>query len=145
MSTKKDNKLALKGPLSSIEVVNQRIASLKHIEDKVYKTTGKVPGFSSNIQTETNVSELIKMYSSVSGREKAYNEAAADLGLETYPLFKLEGGTGADYAADVKLRIAIINNQATLDELNAIKKELTELMGTEDRLQLLSQRLQKLS
>lgn len=128
-----------------IEAVNKQIEKLKHISDSVYKTNGKVPGFSTNLQNETNVSELIKMYSSVAGREAAYNSAALELlGSEaTYPVFKLEGATSLDYKADIRLRIDIINNKTRLDELTAIKKEYTELMDKQDRMKLLAKKLEK--
>jgi hypothetical protein len=144
MSNKKDKGvLALTGVLGGIDLVNQRIADLKHIQESVYKTTGKISGFANKIQDETNISELIKMYSSVAGRAASYNAAAKDLELTTVPVFKLEGSTVKEYKHDVQLRIAIIANKETLDELNAIKKEYTELMDKEDRMALLAKRLEK--
>jgi len=129
-----------------IELVNKQIEKLKHISDSVYKTNGKVPGFTKNIQDETNISELIKMYSSVAGREVAYNNAALELlGTEaTYPVFKLEGATSADYKTDIRLRIDIINHKTRLDELTAIKKEYTELMDKQDRMKLLAKKLESI-
>lgn len=126
-----------------IEAVNKAIESLKHITDSVYKTSGLIPGFAKNIKDETSIEELIKMYSSVSGRAKAYAEAAEDLlGPDsTYPAFKLNGATVADFKSDIKLRIDILNHKAKYDELVAIKKEYTELMDKQDRMKLLAQRV----
>jgi hypothetical protein len=135
--------LALTGVLGGIELVNQRIADLKHITESVYKTTGRVQGFPNKIQDETSISELIKMYSAVAGRGASYDAAAKDLNLTTVPVFKLEGGTVKEYKHDVQLRIAIIANKETLDELNTIKKEFTELMDKEDRMALLAKKLEK--
>ena len=130
-----------------IEAVNAQIAKLKHISDSVYKTSGRVAGFSNNIQTELNVTELIKMYSSVKGRANAYNDAAEELlGADaSYPVFKLEGNSVEDFKADILLRIDIISHKEKLDELTAIKKEFTELMDKEDRMKLLAKKLQKLT
>lgn len=144
MSTKtKTTALAVNGVLGGIELVNQRIADLKHIQESVYKTSGKVTGFPGNIQTETNVSELVKLYSSVRARKQSYDASADELGIQSLPVFRVDGGTLEDFAHDVKLRIAIIQNKETLDELNAIKKEFTELMDKEDRMALLAKKLEK--
>ena len=140
---KKDGVLALTGVLGGIELVNQRIADLKHIQESVYKTTGKIPGFPNKIQDETSISELVKMYSAIAGRDASYSAAADDLGLKTVPVFKIEGSTVKEFKHDVQLRIAIIANKETLDELNSIKKEYTELMDKEDRMALLAKKLEK--
>lgn len=139
----KTTTLVVKGVPEGIELVNQRIADLKHITESVYKTTGKVTGFPNKIQDETNIGELVKMFSSVAGREAAYRAAQEALELKTVPLFRVDGGTVAEFKHDIKLRIAIIANKETLDELNQIKKEYTELMDKEDRMKLLAKRLEK--
>lgn len=143
MATTKKAELAIVSVPTGIEAVNKKIAQLKEITESVYKTPGRVTSFSNNIKDETNISELIKMFSSVSGRAKAYDAASEELGLKTVPVFKVDGGTVAEFAHDIKLRIAIIQNKETLDELNAIKKEYTELMDKEDRMALLAKRLSK--
>lgn len=135
--------LAIKGVPEGIELVNQRIADLKHITESVYKTTGRVTGFPNKIQDETNIAELVKMFSSVAGRGAAYEAAQKTLELKSVPVFRVDGGTVAEFKHDIQLRIAIIANKETLDELNTIKKEYTELMDKEDRMKLLAKRLEK--
>jgi len=130
--------------VSGIEIVNQKIEALKHIQDKVYRTSGKLDGFSNSIETETNVMELIKMFSSVLARKKAYDESQQILELTTVPEFKINGFSLDDYKQDIQLRIAIIENKERLEELTAIKKEYTELMDKDDRMALLTQKLAKL-
>lgn len=143
--TKKALAVVPQDVFEGINIVNKEIDSLKHITDSVYKTNGNIPGFATSIHNESKIDELIKMYSSVAGREVAYNNAAEELlGKEaTYPVFKLNGYTSNDFKADIKLRIDIINHKTKLDELQAIKKEFTELMDKQDRMKLLAQRLVK--
>lgn len=131
--------------LDGIKAVNAQIAKLKHINESVYKTTGRVTGFGNKIQDETSIPELIKMFSSVKGRGKAYDEAAEELlGRDaTYPIFKLEGGSVDEFKHDITLRIDIISNKERLDELTAIKKDFTELMDRDDRMQLLVEKMKK--
>lgn len=136
--------LQVNGVLGGIEFVNLKINELKHIQESVYKTNGKVDGFPNNIQTETNVGELIKMYSVVMAKKNFYNEAQKELNISSAPVFKFNGNSVEDYNADITLRIAIIENKERLDELNTLKKEFTELMDKEDRMQLLQLKLQKL-
>lgn len=141
--TEKATTLAIKGVPEGIELVNQRIADLKHITESVYKTTGRVTGFPNKIQDETKIEELVKMFSSVAGRGAAYKAAQEALELKSVPVFRVDGGTVDEFKHDIQLRIAILANKETLDELNQIKKEYTELMDKEDRMKLLAKRLEK--
>ena len=130
--------------MQGIQAVDTALKALKHIEESVYKTNGRVGGgFSQNLQSETKVEELIKMMGSVAGRAKSYNDAATYLGITTYPVFKVEGSTVEDYAQDIKLRIAIIQNESKLNKLKAIKAKYTELMDKEDRKAAVDQELQE--
>ena len=125
---------------TGIAAVDAKLAQLQHIQDSVYKTSGKLPPFG-DIKTETDLSNLIKALSSVQGREEAYHKAAATLELGNYPVFKIEGGTRTEWEADIKLRIQMIQHKSVYDKLVKIKKEYTELMDKEDRMQLLTAEL----
>lgn len=128
-----------------IEQINKKISALKHIQESVYLTPGKVSmaGGQKDIKTETSVLELVKALSSVQARAKAIEEAYASLDYGTYPEVKIDGGTVAEWVADIKLRIQIIEQKETLDELNNYKKEWEELMDKEDRKALLLKKMQK--
>lgn len=143
---KKNNELVVQtgSPIiDAVQKINSKLAELKHIQDSVYKTgtKGTLRGFTNAVQDETSVEELIKMHSSVNGREKAYNESAGILGIGTYGTFKAEGYTKEDWEADIKLRIAIIQNQDQLNKLKGLKKDFEELLDKEDKLLLLNERL----
>jgi hypothetical protein len=98
----------------------------------VYKTTGNLDGFG-DIKQETKLENLIRAFSSVKGREKAYDDAAKDLGLTTYPQFSISGGTAADWKQDIVLRIDIITHKDKLDKLNDYKEKMSKFLSAEDQ------------
>jgi len=114
-----------------IAALDAKLATLEGITTTKYKTNGNVAGFG-DVKTETDISKLIKMYSSISGREKAYNAAAETLGLKAYPAFT-EGGSAEDWFHDINLRIQIIQHKDTVDTLNRYKKEMAKFMSEADQ------------
>lgn len=137
--------VAVVSVMDGIEVLNSKIDALKHIQESVYKTGGKLAGFNNNIKDEMSIMELIKMGSSVKAREEHYTEYANKmLKLRTFPVFKLDGYTLEEYTSDITLRIAILENKERLDALNELKKEYTELMDKEDRKAILAAKLANL-
>ena len=120
--------------ISSIQAVDTALKALKRIEDKVYKTNGLVEGgFNQNLQDETKIETLIKMMGSIAGRAKSYNDAADFLGIKTFPVFKVNGGTVEDFKHDIELRIAIIQNESKLNKLKELKAKYVDLMDKEDK------------
>lgn len=134
MGTKKaSNAIAKTGDVASvINVLDAKIKSLDHISDSKYKTSNKLDGFG-DIKSETKIDNLIKAYSSIKGREKAYTEAAEDMGLTTYPQFEVNGSTADEWKSDIMLRIAIINHKDTLDKLTAYKEKMQQFMSKEEQ------------
>ena len=134
MGTKKtSNAIAKTGDVASvINVLDAKIKSLDHISDSKYKTSGKLDGFG-DLKTETKIDNLIKAYSSIKGRETAYNNAAEDMGLTTYPQFEVNGSTADEWKSDIMLRIAIINHKDTLDKLTAYKEKMQQFMSKEEQ------------
>lgn len=132
---KKTNAVALKETNKIPEmltVLDGKIAELKTITDSVYKTTGNLEGFG-DIKAETKIENLIRAFSSVNGRKKAYDEAAAILGLTSHPQFTVSGGTVEDWEQDIKLRIEIITHKDKLDKLNEYKEKMSKFLSEEDQ------------
>lgn len=115
-----------------LSVLDEQIGKLKTIAESVYKTAGTLDGFG-DIKAETKVENLIRAYSSVKGREDAYNNAAKDLGLNQYPQFNVNGGTAADWKQDILLRIDIITHKDKLDKLNEYKEKMSKFLSAEDQ------------
>lgn len=147
MSNKKQE-VAIIAPatvLDGIDLIDQRIAQLKTIQDTPYKTSKKLKSVNGevDITTETSVDVLITGFSTVLAKAAAKEKAYQELGYTTMPVVKIDGSTISDWKEDIKLRIAIIEQKETLDELNEIKKSYTELMDKEDRKKELDKKLQK--
>jgi hypothetical protein len=115
-----------------IAALEAKIKALDHITDSKYRTGGKLDGFG-DIKQETNISNLIKAFSSIRGREKAYAEAAEEMGLSTFPVFEANGSTSEDWKQDILLRIAIINHKDTLDKLTEYRNKMKEFLSKEDQ------------
>lgn len=115
-----------------LSLLDQEIDKLKVISESVYKTTGNLEGFG-DIKTETKIENLIRAFSSVKGREKAYDDAAKHLGLTTYPAFSISGGNAADWEKDIRLRIDVITHSDKLAKLNEYKDKMSKFLSAEDQ------------
>jgi hypothetical protein len=127
----------------AISVVDAEIKSLKHIEDSVYKTHGRVKGLTGeiDIKTVTDVDVLVGCLASINTRSKAIEEAYDELGITTYKTVKIDGHTKEEWLSDISLRIQIIQHKDRLDELNTFKKEWVELMDKDDRKAALAKKM----
>ena len=98
MSKKSSTALTLTGGAPSVLTkLDEEIAKIKYIEESVYKTTGVLEGFPTNIKQEMKIENLIRAYASVKGREDSYDKAAAALGVgKSYSAFNIGGGTAED-------------------------------------------------
>lgn len=131
--------------VTNIEIIDRELSQLQKINETVYKTGGNksFPGFNESINQMRSVEDIIKLVSSVNQREKAYNEAAIELGLGNYPVAKFEGCTAKEWIEDAKLRLQILQYESRYKELQSMKKEWEELMDKEDRKAKLMQKMQK--
>lgn len=119
-----------------IGALEAKIKSLDHITESKYKTAGNLNGFN-NIHEETNVGNLIKAFSFVSNKARAYVQAAEDMKLDTFPVFKESDSDVADWKHDIMLRIAVINHKDTLDKLNSYKEKFQKFLSEEDQKNML--------
>lgn len=143
VTTKSTSKLEVMAPTNTAELLKKfegEIKKLERIDSAPWKTSGKIPGFSTNLKEETSIPQLIKMYSSVKGRENAYNEAAEDLGSTTYPTFdfrengdKTGEGNAISVKEDVQLRIDILEQKGKLDQLKALRDEAKTFLTKEEQ------------
>lgn len=79
------------------------------------------------------MSTLIKMAASIISRERAYNDAASALGLQTFPQFKVNGNHKEEWLKDIKLQIAIITNSDTINKLKTFKDKAAKFLSEEDQ------------
>jgi hypothetical protein len=119
-----------------LSLLDQEISKLKTISESVYKTGGTLDGFG-DIKAETKIENLIRAYSSVRGRENAYNDAQKELGVASAPAFTVSGGNSADWKQDIQLRIDIITHKDKLDKLNEYKTRMSGFLSAEDQKSML--------
>lgn len=147
----KKNEIAIIGaelqPLNALEMLKEKLNSLKAITDQPYKSSGTVNigGTSINIQTETKLDNLIKVWSAVKNKAKAYNEAALDLGIDSYPTYSESGQSPEHIKEDIKLRISVITFEEQRKELEALIKEGEQFLTKEDQFTAYKAKLAKLA
>lgn len=110
--------------------IEDAIKALDAINAEQYKTSGcfrynPTNSYSSvDLSTVTNQAELINVYSFIKVKKQQYEEAAEEIGLSEYPLFKWCGYTAEDWLHDVKLRFKLIKYDGRLAELKAAKNKI---------------------
>ena len=130
---KEEKGLTVKTPVPDmLATLEERIKGIKTITDTPYKTTGNLESFG-DIKKETKVENLIRAFSSVMGRERAYGEAAKELGKTTFPQFEISGGDSEAWKHDIKLRISIIEQDETLKKLTTFKDKMTSFLSEEEQ------------
>lgn len=126
--------------IDSLEQIDAKLKSLKHITDSTYRTSMNLPGFG-DLKQETKIDVLLRALSMVNGKEKAYNEAASLVDLPSYPAFTEGGGNTKDWIQDIKLRIAIINSKETHDKLQEYKTKMSTFLSQQDQKNMLEQEM----
>lgn len=121
-----------------LSILNEKLKALKTVTECAYKTNGQLAGFG-DIKAETKVENLIRAYSSVRGRENAYNEAAKELGLTSFPVFNESGGTAADWKQDILLRKAVIEHADTQKKLQDLTDKAKSFLTQADQYQIFLQ------
>ena len=150
--SKKPNSLALarigNTVPDALQALRDELQALREISETSYKTgsDGKVTGFPTAIQNETSVETLIKMHSSVAGREAAYNASQARLsvvagGPITAPPFRDNGASFESIEADIALRIKVLNISDRKKQLEDLVKEAETFLSNEDKFEMFKKRL----
>lgn len=115
--------------------LDAKIASLKKIVDTPYKTSGVISEFgeSYDIKKITEVKQLGKIYSALLFKKEYYDKAFKELGVSTHPAFEVGGNSLEDWKHDIKLRIAIVNQDVQFKKLQEYKDRASKLMSAEDQ------------
>ena len=123
-----------------IAQLEKKIKELDHITDSKYRTSGNLDGFG-DIKKETSIANLIKAFSVVMAKANAYQAAATELSIATFPVFEVNGGSVEDWKKDIQLRIAIIEHKETLDKLQGYRDKMKEFLSKEDQKAMLMQEM----
>lgn len=124
--------------LSALEV---ELKNLKAITDKPYRTTGNLTGFG-DIKSETKVENLVRAFSMVRGKEDAYNAAAKELEIKTFPTFNIDGGSADDWKQDIQTRLAVIQYEDRKNTLQNFQTEMSKFLSAEDQKVILLGKMQ---
>lgn len=132
----------------ALAAIKEELKSLRTITETQYKTgaSGNVTSFAKSIQEETSIETLVKMVSSVRGRQNAYNNAVGELskltgGSLSVPVFKDNSASADNIVADVALRIQVLSVKERKEELEALVKEAEGFMTKEDQFVIFQKKL----
>lgn len=115
-----------------MQALDAKMKEFEFIKDSKYKTSGSLDGFG-DLKNEKLIPNLIRAYSLVLAKSTAYENAAKDLGLSSYPVFEIGGGTVEDWRSDILLRKAIIEQKETMDKLQAFRDKAAKFMSEADQ------------
>lgn len=127
----------------ALAILDAKIASMKHIQESVFRSPKKISvgGGTIDLETEKSVDNVVKGFAQVMLKASIIEKAYDELGITSRHTPKVDGATVEDWKADCLLRIQIIEQKDTLDELNKLKAEWTELMDKEDRKAMLVKKM----
>ena len=123
--------------------IEAAITSLEKSKGESYKTSGAfrynpTNSYSSvDIHSTTNVGEMIHAWAFIKNKSAQYDDAAADLGITEYPVFKWCGYTPDAWKHDIALRFTIIRYSDRLDKLKDARNRITPFLPQENKIKQL--------
>lgn len=132
--------------VTALDRLKEELKGLKVITESQYTTKSAIEGFGTAISEETKLENLVRMHSSVTGREKAYNESTAALqkllgGDFAVPVFKISNYVVSDIVNDIVLRIRVISVKERKDQLETLVAKAQSFMTERDKFALFQQEL----
>ena len=135
-------------PTDRMAIVAEELKKLQKIADATPVTKDKtILGI--NIITETNLTRLIRLRSTIKNMAKCYDE---EVGLvmqegliQSAELFTESGVSVEGIVADINWRIQILNTEDRRNKLNAIMEGYKKEISREDRLNMLDKQLAELT
>lgn len=124
-------------PVDFISFIQEAKKQVEHITTSSYKLSAKTTVRGVTIQEDKSKESLISLVAYCISYGKHYSEAAAELGLETFPAAKVDGCLIEEIVADCKLRIAIIDNEEILKKIEKYEAQAKELLSAEEKRQML--------
>jgi len=116
-----------------LEKTNAAIKAIKGVEENDELTNNKsLPPFGALIDIN-DTSILIQVYSMVTGKEKAYKEAAKEMKINKIPIFKINGITANKWKKAIIKREIVASSAAKLAQLEKVKKLMTDMLSKEEK------------
>jgi len=144
MSKAGETGLSVEGQFTSIpdvlSAIKAKIATMKNIETTKFKTSMNLGGPFGDLKNEKKVENLIKAFSFVRSKGKAFAEAAGELGREA-GTFTEAGSTVEEWKHDIDLQIQIVTHSDELKKLKDLEKEASQFLSQEDQKAIFLQKL----
>ena len=136
--------VAVSSTTDQIQRVQQELANLTRINEKVYNTADKTV-LGTNIITETSVEKLLEIDASVKLMQLGYDNSCQEKIEKGYikhaKPFALAGVSADGIIADIDLRLQILSTEERRKFLSDIAKGYEELMDKNDKQRLLDAKL----
>lgn len=124
----------------SYDLVEKQINEIKGLLEHSYKTNGcfrynPTNSYSNlDIHSTVVVSELIHAYSFLKLKSEHYEQAAHEMGLTEYPVFKWCGFIPSDWFEDIKHRLKLIKSEGQLSKLKELKAKMERYLPEENEI-----------
>lgn len=132
----------------ALSALKAELEGLKVITGTQYKTgsDGRITGFSSTIQEETLIENLVRMHSACVGKANAYDKSLERLSSLvgapiSAPVWKDNGASLESIEADIALRIQILSVSERKAELEALMKEAEGFLTKEDQFKMFQMKM----
>ena len=123
---------------SKYQQIEDAIKDLEKINSEQYRTSGQFRYNPTNsysaidITSTTNRAELIHAYAFIKTKAEQYHNAANEIGINVYPVFKWCGYSPEDWFNDIKLRFKLIEHDGQMDKLKEAKRKIQPYLPKDD-------------
>ena len=132
---KQENELAKLSDLSVpsvLEKLQEELKQIKSVSGSNYQTSGVIPG-GIDIKKEKSIENMIRALANINISKAAYDQAAEDLKLDSYPVYQVGGYSVENWKHDIDLRIKIITHEDRKKELEGAISKMEAFLSEEDR------------
>lgn len=132
---KQENALAKLSDLSVpsvLEKLQEELKQIKSVSGSNYQTSGVIPG-GIDIKKEKSIENMIRALANINISKAAYDQAAEDLKLDSYPVYQVGGYSVENWKHDIDLRIKIITHEDRKKELEGAISKMEAFLSEEDR------------
>ena len=123
----------------AIAALEQRLSAFEKVSTTPFKTGNPaLPAINNSVKLQecTDVETLIKAAGNIVNAERAYNEGADAMGLQSCKVFNLSGYSAEDWLHDLRLRHAIVNQHDIETKLREQINKLKQFVSKEEQFKM---------
>lgn len=119
----------------TLSMLETAVEQLKRIQETPWKTNGDFGAGFKNIKSDNTISlrDLIRMEAQAHTQHELFHASAERLGLAKYPAFEINGHDYESWHHDIKLRMAINEQEERFNTLKAFQDEMKQFLSKEDQ------------